>query len=188
MALVLVKEDGSGLVSANSYASVADGDSYHDGHLYATAWSGASAGDKAIALVMATRLIDSYCRFLGYKLTAAQALQWPRHSVSDVDSDSSYATSGLLRRSLASLPVYLPSDVVPPCVIHATCEMARELLKLDRTGTRAGEGLKVSIVSGSQFTFDKRDKRPVLTETVVALLSRVLFARPGASEAHLTRS
>lgn len=33
MALTLVKEDGSGLASANSYASVADGDAYHDGHL-----------------------------------------------------------------------------------------------------------------------------------------------------------
>jgi hypothetical protein len=29
--------------------------------------------------------------------------------------------------------------------------------KVDRTGTRAGEGLKVSIASGSQFTFDKHD-------------------------------
>ena len=37
MPLVLVKEDGSGLTAANSYASVADGDAYHLGHLYATA-------------------------------------------------------------------------------------------------------------------------------------------------------
>ena len=37
MALTLVKEDGTGKADANSYADVADGDSYHDGHLYASA-------------------------------------------------------------------------------------------------------------------------------------------------------
>jgi hypothetical protein len=35
MALVLLKEDGSGLAGANTYAVVADGDAYHEGHLYA---------------------------------------------------------------------------------------------------------------------------------------------------------
>ena len=39
MALTLIKETGAGLVDANSYASAADGDAYHDGHLYATAWT-----------------------------------------------------------------------------------------------------------------------------------------------------
>ena len=42
MALTLIKETGAGLVDANSYADVADGNAYHDGHLYATAWTGAS--------------------------------------------------------------------------------------------------------------------------------------------------
>ena len=39
MSLTLIKEDGTGKADANSYASVADGDAYHDGHLYATAWT-----------------------------------------------------------------------------------------------------------------------------------------------------
>ena len=57
MSLVLVKEDGTGLVNANSYASAADGDTYHAGHYYGSAWTGATTGNKEIALVMATRLI-----------------------------------------------------------------------------------------------------------------------------------
>ena len=38
---------------ANSYASVADSDAYHEGHLYATAWTGATTDNKAASLVMA---------------------------------------------------------------------------------------------------------------------------------------
>ena len=78
MAVTLILEDGSALVDANSYASVADGDAYHAAHLYATAWTGATADKKATALVMATRLIDAECGFLGFRKSNAQALQWPR--------------------------------------------------------------------------------------------------------------
>jgi hypothetical protein len=35
MALILIKETGAGLANANAYANAADGDAYHDGHLYA---------------------------------------------------------------------------------------------------------------------------------------------------------
>ena len=47
MALTLIKEDGTGRADANSYASVADGNAYHDGHLYASAWTGAGDDQKA---------------------------------------------------------------------------------------------------------------------------------------------
>ena len=33
MSLTITKEDGSGKADANSYASVADCDAYHEGHL-----------------------------------------------------------------------------------------------------------------------------------------------------------
>jgi hypothetical protein len=56
LALTLIKEDGTGKVDANSYADVTDGDAYHDGHLYASAWTAAATANKEKALVMATRL------------------------------------------------------------------------------------------------------------------------------------
>ena len=34
MPLTLIKETGAGLVDANSYADVDDGNAYYDGHLY----------------------------------------------------------------------------------------------------------------------------------------------------------
>src|SRR6185436_19989773 len=85
MALVLIKEDGTGKVDANSYASAADGDAYHDGHLYATAWSGATTGKKEKALVLATRLIDSQFQFNGWRAHEEQVLQWPRERCPDPD-------------------------------------------------------------------------------------------------------
>src|ERR1043165_8126126 len=86
MALVLVKEDGSGKADANSYAAVADGEAYHEGHLYAADWTASTAEKKAAALAMATRLIDTFFLFRGLKGRAQQALQWPRVSVIDLDS------------------------------------------------------------------------------------------------------
>jgi hypothetical protein len=65
MALTLIKEDGTGLAAANSYASADDGDSYHEGHTAATAWTGATTAKKEAALVMATRVIDACFRFPG---------------------------------------------------------------------------------------------------------------------------
>ena len=71
MALTLTKEDGTGKVDANSYAAVADADSYFEGHLYASAWTAATATTKASALVMATRLVDSQLQTKDLFLTAA---------------------------------------------------------------------------------------------------------------------
>jgi hypothetical protein len=83
MALTLVKEDGTGLANANSYASVADGDSYFEAHLYASVWTAATSGTKAAALVMATRLVDSQFQFHGFRANETQALQWPRERCPD---------------------------------------------------------------------------------------------------------
>lgn len=171
MALVLVKEDGSGRGDANSYANVADGDAYHAGHVYPAPWSPAPSPDsREAALVMATRLIDAYCEFAGTKKSASQALQWPRVGVIDRDSCAK-----------------LSADSVPVCVVQATCELARELLKVDRTGAPPGQGLKSSSVSGSTFVFDRLDRRPVLTPTVIALLSRVLVGSPNGASVPIKR-
>src|SRR5438067_8742813 len=142
MALVLVKEDGTGLANANSYASAADGDAYHDGHYYAATWTGTTTGNKEKALVMATRLIDASYQFIGFKNGTVQALQWPRRGA--VDPDRFH-----LRFSVTSVAI-LASQVgpffdytkVPKLLVDAVCEQARELLLLDRTAAPEGEGLK----------------------------------------------
>src|SRR5580765_9024660 len=109
MALTLIKEDGTGKVDANSYASAVDGDAYFDGHLYATAWTAASTGNKEKALVFATRLIDSQFQFNGWRAHNAQALQWPRERCPDPDK-------GLITISVLVpfLGTFVDADLVHP--------------------------------------------------------------------------
>ena len=179
MALTLVKEDGTGLATANSYASVADGDSYFEGHLYASAWTAATSVTKAAALVMATRLVDTQFQFHGFRTNETQALQWPRERCADPDRN--LVTSSSLSPVLTN---FVPSNLVPKPVAAAVCEMARELLLADRTAAPPGEG--VSSTQTSQATHDatggsssmtsisysKEDTRPIMSRVAQAMLAK----------------
>ena len=178
MPLTLIKETGAGLANANAYADVADGDAYHDGHLYATAWAAATTASKTTALVMASRLIDAEYQFDGVQTTDAQALAWPRYRCPDPDRDASLRV-GLL---LAS-ENWVPENTVPKAVVQATCELARELLIADRTAAPAGEGLKYYNDAGKQTGYDKTDTRPVIPKLVQAMLAKygsLISAKSGA--------
>ena len=179
MALTLIKEDGTGKVDANSYASVADGDAYFEGHLYATAWTAATSGTKAAALVMATRLVDSQLQFNGYRAHDTQALQWPRERCPDPDRN---AVSSSLQSPLLSS--FVPNDEVPAGVASAVCEMARELLIVDRTAAPPGEGISSTQTSSathdsaggsssqSSTTYSKEDTRPIVSRVAQAMLAK----------------
>jgi len=177
MALVLVKEDGTGLANANSYASAADGDAYHDGHLYATVWTGATTANKEKALVFATRVIDAQYRFNGGRATTTQALQWPRSDCPDPDAAPDATGVGLFA-----------SDKLPTALVNATCEMARALLATDRTGAPPGEGIDTTQSSASSSTggtpsssvsnssttrYSKVDTRPTISQAAQAFLSKL---------------
>ncbi len=179
MALTLVKEDGTGLVTANSYASVADGDAYFEGHLYASAWTAATSGTRAAALVMATRLVDSQFQFNGFRANEDQALQWPRERCPDPDRN--LVTSTPLSPVLTN---FVPSDEVPRLVASAVCEMARELLIADRTAAPPGEGVtslqtshSTKDASGdesnsSMTVYNKSDTRMIISRVAQAMLSK----------------
>jgi len=161
MALTLIAEDGTGKVDANAYADDGDGDAYHEGHLYASAWSGATLAKKEAALVMATRLIDSLFQFQGVKAHGTQALQWPREDCPDPDANADVVGQRLVL-----------STVVPKGVVDATCETARALLIEDRTANPLGEGLKFTGLGDLQQSFDKNDRRPVIPHVAQAMLAK----------------
>jgi hypothetical protein len=179
MALTLIKEDGTGRVDANAYATAAEGDAYFDGHLYASAWTAATTGNKEKALVFATRLIDSQFQFNGWRAHDEQALQWPRERCPDPDQGLAIAI--VLRLRAAN---FVDSDVVPKAVSNATCEMARELLIVDRTTAPPGEGI-ASVHTGhtdaagagatgasdnSTTVYSKGDMRPIVSHVAQAML------------------
>ena len=178
MSLTLVKEDGTGMVDANSYASAADGDAYHDGHLYASAWTAATAPNKEKALVMASRLIDAEYQFNGFKASGGQALQWPRISCPDPDVNATELVGILWRAGN-----YVDSNIVPKAVVDVTCELARELLVADRTAAPAGEGLKYENVGTTQTGYDKSDRRPVISRVAQAMLGKYGALLDGGSGA-----
>jgi hypothetical protein len=167
MALTLIKEDGTGKVDANSYADVADGNAYHDGHLYATAWTAASDDQKAVALVMASRLVDAEFQFNGTRTNAVQGLQWPRARCPEPD-----AIHVPLQVLLPIPSDFVRFDSVPKAVVQATCEMARELLIADRTVAPPGEGLKYYNAGGVQTGYDKTDRRAVLSQVAQVMLAK----------------
>jgi hypothetical protein len=156
MALVLIKEDGTGKTDANAYASAADADAYHDGRLYVTTWTAAPLASKEKALVFATTLIDSQFQFGGTRANSGQALQWPRLNCPDRDAQDGF----------------VESNRVPTAVVQATCEMARELLVTDRTAAHPGEGVASTWTDTSGTTYNKRDTRPVISHVAQAMLMK----------------
>jgi hypothetical protein len=197
MALTLIKEDGTGKVDANSYATAADGDAYFDGHLYATAWTAASTGNKEKALVFATRLIDSQIQFNGYRVHNQQALQWPRERCPDPDM-------GLITISILVpfLGTFVDADVVPKAISDATCEMARELLIADRTAAPPGEGI-ASVHTGhtdagvggnapssnnTTTVYSKGDTPPIISHVAQAMLAKYGAPVKGAGVVRLVRA
>lgn len=85
MAITLVKEDGTGLANANTYADVADANAYLENTGRKDAWSAYSSAEKSAALVQGTDYLDQYyrSRFKGVRFSATQRLEWPRNEVYD---------------------------------------------------------------------------------------------------------
>jgi hypothetical protein len=111
--MALIVEDGTGLVSAESYISVADADIYHSNRGN-TAWAALSTTAKEQALRKGTDYIEEVyrLRFLGYRHTELQALSFPRDEVP--------------RRDFTYLNQYsfYPNDSVPTEVKDACAVLA----------------------------------------------------------------
>ncbi len=116
-----------GGADSNSYATVSEADAYHVGHLYPEAWTAATADQKVNALITATRLLDENINWIGWQMTAGQALAWPR--------------AGALYRSGFAIP----NGIIPQQVKNATAEFARLLIDagaMPNSGSEIPAGLK----------------------------------------------
>ncbi len=176
MAFTLVLEDGTGMASANSYASIADGDTYHGASLYAPEWTNATAANKAIALGMATRVIDSNCSFRGYRKSMTQALEWPRIRAKN---DDFYGQ--MPGRISALFANYFDENSVPLRLKQATAQVALDLLRGDRTLESGQKGLQsVGIGQGAvsvtfaQGEVGRADRPTPLTEEAQRMLVKMV--------------
>ena len=163
MALTLTATAGH--ASANTYLTVTDANTYHEGHLYASTWNDATLTQKEQALVWATRILDSQCLWVGVIASDTQALRWPRVSAYDRDG-----------RLLAN-------DTIPDAVEQATAELARHLITADRTAPESTEravkrvkagGVEVEFVNGTSPT------ALVIPDAVFDLIRHLTESRFGA--------
>lgn len=114
--MALVFDATVGGASANSYVTVAAADAYFETRFLAEAWTALANADKEKALVAATMRLETE-RWVGYKATDDQALQWPRLSVLDSNDR------------------LVDSDAIPSAVQYATCEVALDLVQQTTAGT-----------------------------------------------------
>jgi hypothetical protein len=150
--------------NANSYATVAEADTYHDSirEQADLVWSALHTGKKERLLVQATRLIDEHFVFLGYKSDSNQALHWPR---AGVVKDGKYAHSTFQN---------LDEDTIPQFIKDATAEFARILSAEDTTADDDTAGFKQIMVQGISLTMDQssRVSKGVIRSSVYSILRK----------------
>jgi hypothetical protein len=154
MALTLIATSGAS--NANSFATVAEADSYHEAHLYGSAWTSAATAKKEQSLVMATRWLDAQVRWLGYASYSTQVLGWPRYGVSN-------PVTGVL----------LDSTTIPQRIRDVTAELARRLIVGDLTADNDAEvaGLKRLKAGPVELEFSEYVKSKPLPDAVLAMLN-----------------
>ena len=144
----LVAEDGTGLATSNSYCTLDEADTYHEGRLHVSTWTSAGDDDKETALIWATRLLDELVVWDGLKYTEDQALLWPR--------------DGCLDRG----GYEILTSVVPQFVKDATAELARYLIGADRTAENDTRGFKYLRAGTLEMEISKYDRAGVLPDSV----------------------
>jgi len=165
MALALVATAGAS--NANSYTTVTEADSYHEGHLYASLWVAATATTKAAALVMATRILESEMGWEGFRMTTTQSLSFPRGGLVTQDG------------------VNISDATIPGRLRDATAEFARWLITSDRTADTGMEGIKYIQVESIKIVPGGPLKKEVIPNVVVSMLKE--YGRKRSNVKHLVR-
>jgi hypothetical protein len=161
-------------VTDSYVATVEAGDAYFATRLGATAWTGATSADKAKALQMATRALDSM-QWDGVKYDSTQERAFPRKYRLDPDQTAPWGTT----ITLDAYGWYAPAT--PQAISDACCEEAIALLSYyaNTTGTQrealiaAGvTQFKLGDLAESYSQQGRRDalKSPVAKRLVVGLM------------------
>lgn len=135
MAVTLIVEDGSIVAGANSYITLVEADDYAEMRGNTTAWDALTDDLKNARIAYATKVVDEYFVWEGYRTSSEQVLEWPRSGAPDCGGQiiGQSALSG--RRAYGT--VYLDSNVIPQELKDAVAEMAIELAASDRVSAPA---------------------------------------------------
>lgn len=114
--MALIVEDGTGKPDAESYISVADATAYFAARGNTT-WAGLASDTVREQLLRAATdyMLQAYrLRWAGMRVTATQALDWPRRYVPNRDVPNLYGP----------YVTYYDFDTVPVTIGHACAELA----------------------------------------------------------------
>jgi hypothetical protein len=149
-----------GSADANSYATVAQGDTYHEGRSHASTWEDADEEDKIRALITATRLLDQQFDWNGTVVDGVQALLWPRIGV--------YGLNGYL----------LDAVSIPKPLREATAEYARLLIEEDRTLDSETALAGIKRVKAGPVDVEFKDSLPLsqpLPDAIVSMIPSTYY-------------
>ena len=157
-------EDGTGLVTANAYASLAEVDNLLSVNIHSK-WSLLDDQTAKENLIMwATRLLDQRVRWYGHKTHATSGLAWPRTGVRDKDRHC------------------VEDDIVPKQVKLATAILAEHLLAGNPEAVNSGSNITALQVDVIALKFDTNktpDKYPVELRYILDGLGFMSFGRGG---------
>lgn len=152
--MAITVEDGTGLSTADSYATVAEADAYFDiipG--FSETWSDLSATTKENWLKLSTRVLDARTNWEGTKYVEDSALRWPRSGVVDRDGIS------------------VATTVVPTPVKHAVFELVRILEAEDITSGQDIERLKFLKVDVLELEYQEGDSQSRIPDYIDYVLA-----------------
>lgn len=131
-------------VGTNTYISSADADTYFSTRLYSTAWTGATADNKAMALIEATKKIDRQI-LKGIKAVSTQTLEFPRAFYVD---EGFSRNIGLTIDNVHGEGWYVETEV-QQAIKDACCEEAIAILSI---GANANKRLELQAQGVKSFT------------------------------------
>lgn len=146
-----------GDANANSYVTEAEADTYFEGRLNSTAYTGASAADKIASLVQGAKLLDTLT-WVGFKRDNIQALRWPRVGMYNRDG------------------YQISSEEIPDNVKDAQCEMAIALLKEDRTEDGGVDRINSFRAGSLMVDFDTNHPKVMVPPIVKRLVAEWILA------------
>lgn len=161
--MVIVVEDGTGIVIANSYLTVEEADDILSVNIHST-WAMLDEITKANLLMWASRVIDERVRWNGKKLHATSGLGWPRYGVRDKEGN------------------LIDDDTVPRAVKVATATLAQHLITGNPEVANSNQNLTELSVDVITLKFDSKlvpDKYPTQIKFILAGLGTVSMGRGG---------
>jgi hypothetical protein len=171
-----------GGVDSNSYASLAEGNTYFEGRLHCTDWTNASNPNKEKALIQSARIFDQYVDWLGLKTTTTQALQWPRKGIC-YDGVHYFNCSSWLTLD-ADYSWVVDSTTIPQIIKDAQCELSLVLLVDDM---QVMGDLSSLSFAGIKMNINGKGNRGIIPDHVWQILSSLGSLKGGTGTVKLLR-